>query len=134
MRFYTNTGVFDYEKQSEVLYKQYAKTLAGNGGQGSKALEEKLKVVGKYGRDYVALRDFTDYERQQLFALKTKFDQAKVDVERSLPSKYMINPGIPAEKKAYPLRWLIVVVSTLSASILAIIISLLLSQYKEKTK
>ena len=129
---FTAQGIFDYDKQSAVIYKQYAKCLASNNTLGAKVLEEKLKTVGKHGEDYVAMRDYAKYEREQLFALQTKFDQAKVDVEKTLPSKYMINPGIPAEQKCYPLRGVIAIVSTLSATVLAILFLLISERFIKK--
>ena len=121
LKYYTNDGIFDYEKQCGIIYKQYAKCIAANNNTGAQQLESKLKLVGKKGNDYVALRDYLSFERNQEFGLKAKFDQAKVDAEKTLPSKYLINPGVPAEKKSSPIRWLIVLVSTLSSVLIAII-------------
>lgn len=121
LRSYTEQGIFDYEIQSGILFKQYAKAMAKNNSNGMQQLDAKLKLVGKKGWEYVALRDFAYHERNEMFALNVKFDQAKLDMERSLPSKYIINPAIPAEKRTSPVRWLIVLVSTISAVLLALV-------------
>jgi hypothetical protein len=44
-----------------------------------------------------------------------------VDATQSLPHKFVINTAYKAERKSYPIRWLIVVVSTFSVILLAII-------------
>jgi uncharacterized protein involved in exopolysaccharide biosynthesis len=38
-----------------------------------------------------------------------------------LSHKFIVEKAYPAEKKAYPIRWLIVVLSTFSAVLLAIV-------------
>jgi len=131
IRFYTSKGIFDYEKQSAVIYKQYAKSIAGNNQAGAQQLDAKLKLVAQYGWNYIALRDYTTHEMDELFALKSKCDHAKVDTEHYLSSKYMINPGVVAEKKTYPIRWLIVMVSTLSSLILTVVVLLATDRYSK---
>lgn len=130
LRLYTSQGVFDYETQSGIIYKQYAKAIAANNSNGMQQLDSKLKFIAQKGWDYVALRDYCYHERNQLFALKTKCDLAKIDVGRFLPFKYMVNPGIVAEKRTSPIRWLIVVTATLSSLLLAIITLLAMEKFK----
>ena len=40
----------------------------------------------------------------------------------SLPHTFVINTAYEAEKKSYPIRWLIVVISAISSLILAVIV------------
>ena len=54
--------------------------------------------------------------------IKEKFDKAKIDAEEELPQTFKVDPAYPAEKKSYPIRWIIVVISTISAFILGVII------------
>ncbi len=130
MRAYTSQGVFDYEIQSAIIYKQYAKSIAKNNTNGMQQLDAKLKLVGQKGWDYVALRDYTLHERTELFSLKSKCDLAKIDVEHFLPFKYMINPAIVAEKRTTPIRWLVVLISTVSSVILALVVLLAMDTFK----
>jgi Na+/proline symporter len=44
-----------------------------------------------------------------------------VDAEQNLPQKFMVDRAYKAEKKSYPVRWLIVLVSTFSAFVLAVL-------------
>ncbi len=127
--FYTTQGIFDYEKQSAVIYKQYAKSISSNNQSGIQLLDTKLKLIGQKGWQYIALRDYILHEREELFNLKSKCDHAKVDTQYYLSSKYLINPGVVAEKKTYPIRWLIVLVSTLSSLILTVVVFLAKDRY-----
>jgi uncharacterized protein involved in exopolysaccharide biosynthesis len=124
-------GVFDYESQSEVTSEQYAIAIAKNDQRAMKSLEEKLQVIGKYGSAYVSLRDNMYMQRKHLNLLKSKYDEAKVDAEQVLSQKFVVSNAYPAEKKSYPIRWLIVVVSTLSSLLIAVITILLVENFKQ---
>ena len=120
--FYTKQGIFDYETQSGIIFKEYSKSIRSNNGGSENKLDQKMKLLGANGYNYVALRDNAYHERNEMFGLRSKLDQAKIDVQRSLPSKYIINPAVPAEKKTYPIRWLIVIISMTTTLLLSIVI------------
>jgi uncharacterized protein involved in exopolysaccharide biosynthesis len=131
IRILNSLGVFDYESQSEVTSEQYAIAIAKGDQRAIKSLEEKLQVISKYGSAYVALRDNMYMQRTQLNLLKSKYDEAKVDAEQVLSHKFVVSNAYPAEKKSYPIRWLIVVVSTLSSLLVAVITILLVENIKQ---
>jgi capsular polysaccharide biosynthesis protein len=112
-------GVFDYESQSEVTTEQYAIAIAKGDARAIKSLEEKLKVLADYGSSYVSLRDNLFMQRKQLNLLKTKFEEIKVDAQEAIPQKFVVSRAFAAEKKTYPIIWLIITVSSLSAVLLA---------------
>jgi uncharacterized protein involved in exopolysaccharide biosynthesis len=114
-------GVYDYESQSEVTNEQLAIAISKGDQRAINSLEEKLKVLAKYGSAYVSLRDNLELQRKQLNMLQTKYEETKVDAEQVLPQKFVVSDAYPAEKKSYPIRWLIVVISTLSTLLIAII-------------
>ncbi len=124
-------GVFDYESQSEVTSEQYAIAIAKGDQRAIKSLEEKFKILSKYGSAYVSLRDNMYMQRKQLNLLKSKYDEAKVDAEQILPQKFVVSNAYPAEKKSYPVRWIIVVVSTMATLLVAMIIILLVENIKQ---
>jgi len=129
-------GVNDYESQSEMINRQLAIELAkGTNKNGIKALEDKLDILAKYGGPYVSIRDALEYEKKQLSQVKAKYDEAKIDATEVLPQKFVVSKAYKAEKKSYPVRWIIVVVSTLSAFLLALLVLAVLdslSRYDKK--
>lgn len=128
-------GVHDYESQAEMINQQLAIELANGNSRGVKVLENKLDILAKYGGPYVSIRDALEHEKKQLSLVKAKYEEAKIDAEETLPQKFVVNSAYPAEKKSYPIRWIIVLVSTLSAFILGIIILAILdslSKYNKK--
>ena len=119
-------GVHDYEAQSSVFNEQLATAIIENAPAKSiRALEQKLDTLAKYGGTYVSIRDELVYLKEEVVKLKTAYDQAKVDVSQSLPATFRVNNAYPAEKKKYPIRWLVVALSMLgafTATLIAILI------------
>ena len=115
-------GVNDVEYQSQVLNQQMAITIMNGNRAAQAALQKKLDVLGKYGGIYLALKNSLEFKTEQLILLETKYKQAKVDAEENLPQKFVVSDAYKAERKSYPIRWLIISVSTLSALFLAVIV------------
>jgi len=102
-------GVHDYESQSAVFNEQYAIALAAGAPSGRvKALERRLDTLAKYGGKYVAIRDELQLLKEEEVKLKTKFDQAKVDVNQNLPATFKVDAAFPAERKSYPKRSILI--------------------------
>ena len=115
-------GVHDYESQSEMFNRQLAIEMAKGNTAGVKRLEKKLETLAKYGGPYVSIRDALEHDKKQLSEIKSKYEEAKVDATEDLPHKFVVSEAYKAEKKSYPIRWLIVVISTFSALVLSIFI------------
>ncbi len=114
-------GVFDYESQSERIFETLSKEVARGNTPGIKALQSELDTLAKYGGAYVSLRDALEHEKKQLVTIKLKYEEAKIDAEEFIPHKFIVDRAYKAEKKSYPVRWLIVIVSTFSTFFLALI-------------
>jgi capsular polysaccharide biosynthesis protein len=115
-------GVFDYETQSEMMNQQLAIEIAHGNQRGIAALNQKLDVLAKYGGAYVSIRDMLEHEKKQLSYLKSRYEEAKVDATENLPQKFVVESAYKAEKKSYPIRWVIVLVSIISALLVSILI------------
>ncbi len=115
-------GVNDYESMSERFNEAYAKAILEGKTAAAEKLAVQLRILSQYGGAYVSIRDMLEHEKEQLSHLRAKYQEAKVDAEQTLPHKFIVNNAFPAEKKSYPIRWLIVLVSTVSTFILALLI------------
>lgn len=127
-------GVHDYESQAEMINQQYAIELARGNRSGVNALEDKLEILAKYGGPYVSIRDALEHEKKQLSEVKAKYEESRIDAQEVLPQKFVVSSAYAAEKKSYPIRWIIVLVSTLSAFILAVLILAVLNSLSEYNK
>ena len=123
-------GVHDYESQSEMFNRQLAIEMAKGNNEGVRRLENKLEMLAKYGGPYVSLRDALEHDKKQLSELKAKYEESKVDATEDLPHKFVVNDAYKAERKSYPIRWLIVVISLISVLVLASFFFGLLEVYR----
>jgi uncharacterized protein involved in exopolysaccharide biosynthesis len=126
-------GVNDVNYQSQALNQQMAIATMNNNKAAMAALQKRLDVLGKYGGIYTSLDNALKYKTEQMTLLQSKYKEAKVDAEENMPQKFIVNDAYKAEKKSYPVRWLIVLVTTFSAlflAVMAIIIIEKISSYK----
>lgn len=113
-------GVHDYESQAERITEELAKQLAKGNQAAVKRLNDKLDVLAQYGGAYVSMRDALEYEKKHLSEVKAKYEEAKMDAQADLPHKFVVEKAYAPERKSYPIRWLIVFVSSIAAFILAL--------------
>ncbi len=96
-------------------------------------LEKSLKTITNKKDDprYISLSEQLLNENKRLSDLKSKLVEARVNASQDLPRKFIVAKAYAAEKKSYPVRWLICVVSTLSAFVFAILMMLFIERYKD---
>jgi len=134
LRVIGKLGVNDYESQSEVINQQLAIALRNGDMNAVRALEEKLDILAEYGGAFLSLKNTLEFKSEQLTLLKTKYQEAKVDASEQLPQKFVVNSAFKAEKKSYPVRWIIVLVSTLSALLLATLVIIVIENFSKIKK
>ncbi|HQQ02312.1 MAG TPA: hypothetical protein PLH30_04885 [Bacteroidales bacterium] len=128
-------GIFDYESQTEMINQQLAVEIAKGNKRGIEALQAQLDILARYGGAYVSIRNQLEFEKKQLSDLKAKYEEARVDAFESLPQKFVVTTAYKAEKKSYPIRWLIVTITVLSSLFLAIIVIIIIENFSSfKTK
>jgi tyrosine-protein kinase Etk/Wzc len=115
-------GVHDYHTQSE-RYNEYLGAAIVKGDQRAiKEFEERFKVLAEYGGAYVTIQDRIFNETKRLSILKMKLEQAVADRDSDLPHKFVVNRAQPSDKKDYPIRWLVVAISTIAGLLLALLL------------
>lgn len=124
-------GVHDYETQAEMINQQLAIEIAHGNTKAIQALDAKLAILAKYGGAYVSLRDALEYKQEQIGQLKSRYEEAKVDATQSLPQKFIVEKAYPSERKAYPLVWVTLIVSAISAMFFAAICLIFLHRWPE---
>ena len=96
----------------------------------SKKLQETLTLLSQYGGAYSSVKDQLEYENEELVKLRQRYDRAQVDVDEVLPVKFVVNSAKVAEKKTYPLRSLIVILSTFGAFLMSLLVLIAVENYK----
>ena len=113
-------GVFDYESQVEMLSQQLAVELGRGNTQGINNIQKQLDILAEYGGASYAINERLDNDRLQLSLVKSKYEEAKVDATEYIPHKFVVTSAFQAERKSYPVRWIIVVITMLSTLLLLI--------------
>jgi len=121
-------GVNDYESQAEMMNRQLAMEVARGNTRGINALEEKLEILSDYGGPYVSIRDALYHEKKQLSYLKARYDNAKIDAYEAIPQKFVVENAYKAERKSYPVIWIIVLLSTLGALLTGMLVIFLVER------
>jgi len=128
----TEYGLMDYEAQSEQVTKGHLKTIDGTGGAYVRDNEvNKLKEnIENKGGEMLILQNLIEKEAEKFTDMKDEYEKAYMDFDRKFTYSSLITQPFPADKKAYPIRWLIVAISALSAFFLSFIVIVIIENYK----
>lgn len=125
-------GVFDVKTQSERLTQQYAIAAAQGNTAAMQRIQKEQDTIAKYGAQLTSYQDL-EYNFSKYHALcKQKMLDAKMDMTTIMPVKFVIDNPFPADKKFYPKKSLIVVISTLCAFILTMIVLLFIERIENQ--
>jgi capsular polysaccharide biosynthesis protein len=120
-------GITNYEEQSRAISEELYKAVSQ---AKINSLKKQQNELAKYAGEFTYLNETLILELESLSKLRKRFEKAKVDVEKTLPQKFVLTSASPAEKKSYPIRWLIVLVVTAVVTFSSIVV-LLINNRKE---
>ena len=93
--------------------------------------KQKLAMTEKYGSLLKAFQIETEFLSERIAKLTSSYEQAETDANSFPSHKFTVEEASPAEKKSYPVRWLIVVISSLSSVLFTCIVLLFNEKIKE---
>ena len=70
-------------------------------------------------------------KNEALEGLEKAYQQAEADANLNISHKFIVEPAYAAEKKAKPVRWIIVVVSTIVTALFSIVLIIILEKIKQ---
>lgn len=131
LRMLKELGITDYEFQAERYAEQHAIALRMNDHQGIRNLEKQLEILEKYGTQYDRVTGYIWKEREYLHdVVERKYLEAKVNAENIIPATYVVQKAQVPDKKAFPVRWLIVVFAVMGTLLMGVFVALGLEYYK----
>lgn len=126
-------GMFDFEGQSPEITRGYMNALAN--GRGSTADAQKIQKLynnfSEKGADINWLEKRTGSVINAIDSITTLNELYLSEYEKQITYSHIVEHPIPADKKSYPVRWLIVAMSAFSAVFLAFLVFLVLDYRKE---
>ncbi len=125
--------ILDYKSQSEQITKGMVKVLAEGkkNSAGAKELEKWMKNLVEKGGEYDLLAKAQKNCISERDSIKTAYDRSISNVKNNLVYGHRIQSPVPADKKSYPIRWLIVLVSTFASLFIAMLVILVLENQKK---
>ena len=115
-------GVYHYEGQSERLMEQYAKDLASGNTAAVNRLKGELSVLEEWAPSYLSVRSRILFLKYAQVFLQQKYQAIRADANYSLPQKFVVEYAVASDKKDYPKRMMIVLMSTIGALALALLL------------
>ena len=161
LKYIRRQGVIDYRNQALTWNEEYAKAYAMYSNEvaslevlekyraagdssiintkarikgaeaRTKNLQSKLNMLAEYGGASISLSEQLVLDRESISKLKEQYEKLKVDAMQNLSPKFIVNKATMAEKKSYPVRWLIVLISSLCSFFFAFIVLLVFNRVKE---
>ena len=130
MKVLQEMGVYSYLDQIAALTEMYGTAIAGGHPDRAQQLKAQMDFLSKYGTTYVNLETNLKEAYAKLNVLRKRYDLMKIDVESNIPVMRVVDYASAADKKSFPIRWLIVAMSTLSAFVFTFILLLIIDNFK----
>ena len=108
-------GIYDFETQVEGLTAQYGMAVASGRSAAANTLKKDLERLGTLANGYNNLSAYLEAAYEQQSLLKKRVELMRVDAETQLSSSFIVDYASAADKKAKPVRWLIVVMTSMVA-------------------
>ncbi len=116
----TKFGLMDYQAQT----REVMRALLGTGnqtGRYSEAVKYKKNIEEK-GPEMMLIQEMMSAETEEFAVFKLDYDRALLDYNREYTHMNILTKPFVSDKKSYPIRWLIVVVSVLAVFSIALIV------------
>ncbi|MCD4711474.1 MAG: hypothetical protein K8R52_11570 [Bacteroidales bacterium] len=91
-----------------------------------------IKAISENGALYIIMMNVVRYETALVTDLSLKFKEARLEAEQNLPHKFVVDQAYPSEKKAYPKKSLIVIVSTFASLLFALIVLIVIDNVRAR--
>lgn len=125
-----NYGLYEYESQSEEITKGLLKTMMGSAQVNTREVEKLNESMKEKGGELVSVVELLRNEARTYADVKLEYEQASRFFTDKMTYVNVVTPPFAADKKSYPIRWLIVVITVIATFFLALIIILIIENYK----
>ncbi len=127
-------GILDFKSQVEKVTEGYMTALAQ--GRTSSASTSKIEDIydklADKGTEALWLESRYDFLIDVIDSLTTQYEHHLTEYEKDITYCHIVEYPFPTDKKSFPVRWLIVVMVTLSACFVALLVFLILD-YRKKS-
>ncbi|HOY31384.1 MAG TPA: hypothetical protein PKW80_05860 [Bacteroidales bacterium] len=127
-------NILDYNIQVKEYSKGYVRNINNGRANQKDDIAVTLNNLKQYGGEYRQLDASLWGLLETYIALKKEYDNSLADLKKELTYANVVTSPEPADKKSYPIRWLVVCISTLSALLLSLLIFSIIGGVKKSEK
>lgn len=128
------TGIIDFENQVPEVTRGYMSALATgrSSAPDTKEIKKLYDSMVKKGADSYWLQKRYNFLINEIDSVNTLYEINLGEFNKKITYSHIVESPFPADKKAYPVRWLIVLFSAFSAVFFALLVFLVLDFKKEE--
>lgn len=112
----TNYGVVEYESQSREVTRGF---IDGRGGSKNDEMKSNLE---QYGPEIIALSTLIENENITYSQVKLDYEQELRFYNAEMTFSNVVSEPFVADKKSYPVRWVVVALSAIAACLLSLLL------------
>lgn len=128
-----STGLLNYQAQTEEVTRGYMRLLSSGNSAGKEEAKKLLNALGDRGGEFHTLTELANSYRNQYIEKQAAYERSVTDLKKELTyTDVVVYPELP-DKKVYPVRWVIVLVSVASACFLCLVLLMLRERRPEPT-
>jgi uncharacterized protein involved in exopolysaccharide biosynthesis len=131
----TTYGLIDYSVQSQEIMRGYLKTFDGSDARAvnNTAVKELKENIQKLGGELLTTVEMLQHESRTYVDIKVEYEQELRFYNSNLTYSNVISKPYPSDKKAYPVRWIIVALAAVGGLLIAILVIFALENKKKLT-
>ena len=129
----TNYGVLEYENQTREVTRGYLRTDGGS-KVNEDGVEELKANIEKYGPEIIALSQLIESESMAYSQVKLDYEQELRFLNADMTFSNVVSSPFVADKKAYPVRWVVVALCGLAACFITILVVYIMESKKNLVK
>ncbi len=127
-------GILDFETQTPEITRGYMNALATGRGSSNdtKKIQELYFNFSEKGTEAEWLESRLYFTQNVIDSLTAEYEYYLSEYEKDITYCHVVEYPVPADKKSYPVRWLIVALTTLSALFFSLLIFMILDYRKKQ--
>jgi uncharacterized protein involved in exopolysaccharide biosynthesis len=121
-------GLIDYSSQSQEIMRGYLRTVYGTNMSNinTKGVNELKTNIENYGGELLVVVEMLQHESRTYVDTRVEYEQALRFYNAEMTYSNIITHPFPSDKKAFPVRWVIVALSALGAFLLSMLVIFML--------
>jgi len=91
-----------------------------------------IRAISENGAMFLTMQNRVRYQAQLVSELSLRYKEARLEAEQNLSHRFVVEKAFPSEKKDYPRKSLIVIVSTLASLLFALIVLIIIDNVRSR--